>query len=64
MYSFDSAEGRFRLIHEWFAGWRWELWCRGVLRDESLRSFDTKEDCATDAQFHAAAMNADVLAAT
>jgi hypothetical protein len=63
LYSFDSPEGTFRLIHEWFAGWRWERWFRGVLRDESLRSFETKEDCASDAQSHAAAASADVLEA-
>ena len=63
MYSFDPVEGSFRLIHEWFAGWRWELWRRGVLLDESLRSFETKDDCATDARSHAVAASADALKA-
>jgi hypothetical protein len=63
LYRFESAEGTFRLIHEWFAGWRWELWRRGVRRDESLRSFETIEDCARDAQSRAAAAGADVLEA-
>ena len=63
LHSFDSAEGRFHLVHEWFAGWRWELWRRGVLLDECLRSFDTKEDCARDAQSHAAAASVNVLEA-
>ena len=49
MYSFESAKGTFRLVYEWFAGWRWELWLDGVLVDEALRSFERAEECASDA---------------
>jgi hypothetical protein len=41
-----------RVIHEWFAGWRWEYHHAGELVDESLQSFETREQCAADAARH------------
>jgi hypothetical protein len=41
-----------RLIHEWFAGWRWEHHHAGELVDESLQSFETLEQCAADVERH------------
>ncbi|MDB5905448.1 MAG: hypothetical protein JWM26_4326 [Betaproteobacteria bacterium] len=38
-----------RVIHEWFAGWRWEHHHAGELVDESLQSFETREQCTADA---------------
>src|SRR5688572_12087681 len=38
--------------HDWFAGWRWEHHCNGVLSDESLDSFETLEECAAHASQH------------
>ena len=49
MLSLNSREGTFKLVYDWFAGWRWELWRDGTLIDECLGSFDAMEDCASDA---------------
>ena len=54
LYSSESSDTKVRLVYEWFAGWRWELWRHGVVRDESLRNFEDKDDCARDAQACAA----------
>jgi hypothetical protein len=41
-----------RVVHEWFAGWRWEHHRAGELVDESLQSFETREQCTADVERH------------
>jgi hypothetical protein len=41
-----------RLAHEWFSGWRWEHYRSGVLQNESLNNFETREECVADALRH------------
>ena len=41
-----------RLVYEWFAGWRWEQHCGGKLVDECLMSFETEEECRSDVNRH------------
>jgi hypothetical protein len=42
----------YRLIYDWFAGWRWERHRAGKLIDESLQSFETRDECASNAKRH------------
>src|SRR5688572_14501572 len=45
-------EGDLRIHYACFAGWGWERWANGVLLDESLGSFETREECVLDARRH------------
>ena len=45
-------DSEWRFLHEWFAGWRWECHCDGVLLTESLQNFETREECVADANRH------------
>lgn len=48
----DAVPDGCRILHEWFAGWRWEQYHHGVLVHESLQSFATEEECVADADLH------------
>jgi hypothetical protein len=50
LQSAPAARHEWRVIHEWFAGWRWEHHHAGELVDESLQSFETREQCTADVQ--------------
>jgi hypothetical protein len=50
LQSAPAAGDEWRVIHEWFAGWRWEHHHAGELVDESLQSFETREQCTADAE--------------
>jgi hypothetical protein len=45
-----QAQDAFSFHYEWFAGWRWEQWRKGILIAESLQSFETRADCVADAR--------------
>lgn len=45
----STCENECRIIHEWFAGWRWERYGDGALIDESPLSFETRDQCVADA---------------
>lgn len=52
------------LVHEWFAGWRWERYLEGKLVSESRDSFETREQCLADARHrHAEARELHEIAA-
>ena len=38
-------QDEWRVLYDWFAGWRWEHHRGGELVDESLASFETEEEC-------------------
>jgi hypothetical protein len=48
----QPARNEYRLFYEWYAGWRWEHHCAGLLVDESWHSFETREECVADANRH------------